>query len=594
MISGRRAKPGFDWGTLVPGLVVLRHYDRSWLRGDVLAGVTVAAYMIPQVMAYAEVAGLPAVVGLWALIGPLLVYAIFGSSRQLSVGPESTTSLMTALAVGSLAGALGDGPLDPVRYAQLAAVLAIVTGVICIIAFFARLGFLAGLLSRPVLVGYMAGVAVLMIASQFGKITRLDISGEHAWSQFVSLLSQLGQVNWPTLILALSVVVLLFIARRWAPGWPGPLLVMLAAAAVVRLAGLEEAGVRVVGEVPAGLPPIVVPDLGGVDWARLLPAALGIAAVGYSDNALTGRAFASRRNEQVDANQELLALGLANLSSGFTQGFPVSSSGSRTVLGDSMGSRTQLYSLVALASLVLVMFALGPVLGAFPSAALGGVVIYAAIRLVDVAELRRLARFRTTELMLALITSASVVVFDVLTGIAVAIGLSLLDLLRRIAYPEAAVLGYVPGLAGMHDIDDYAHAEQVPGLVVFRYDSPLFFANAENFRRRALAAVDEAPGPVHWFVLNCEANTSLDLTAIDALDEVRESLQARGIAVALARVKVPNREELDRADFIEHLDGRVYPTLPTAVGAYVDWVEQTTGTRPEWAGALPLPKKDSG
>lgn len=580
-MSKQGSTPTPRWAKLLPGLHVLRHYDRKWLRGDVLAGITVAAYMIPQVMAYAEVAGLPAVVGLWALFGPLLVYAFVGSSKQLSVGPESTTALMTALAIVSMSG-------DP---ATLAALLALATGAICLVAYLARLGFLAGLLSRPVLVGYLAGVAGLMIVSQLGKVTGLSLAGEHMWDEIASLFAQSAQINWPTLVLAAGVVIVLLIQRKLAPNLPGPLLVMLLAAAIVHVWGLQSEGVQVVGEVPAGLPGIAIPDFAGIDWAHLLPAALGIAVVGYSDNALTARAFAARRREQVDTNQELLALGLANLSTGLTQGFPVSSSGSRTVLGDSLGSRTQLYSLVALAGLVVTIFLLGPVLAAFPRAALGGVVIYAAIRLVDLPELRRLARFRTAELVLALATAAAVLVFDVLTGIGIAVALSILDLLRRIAIPEAAVLGYVPGLAGMHDVTDYPNIEQVPGLVVYRYDSPLFFANAENFRHRALAAVDRAPGEVHWFLLNFEANTHLDLTAIDALEELRAELRSREIVVALARVKQETREELERADFIEQLEGRVYPTLPTAVGAYIDWVTERDGSRPSWADSLPLPQK---
>ncbi|MDI9629417.1 MAG: sulfate permease [Acidobacteriota bacterium] len=579
--------------SFVPGLDVLRHYDRNWLSGDVLAGITVAAYMIPQTMAYAEVAGLPAVVGLWALVGPLLVYAIFGSSRQLSVGPESTVALMTALAISSLAGVPAVGDADLATRATLGAVLALTTGVICLVAYGARLGFLAGLLSRPVLIGYLAGAAVLMMISQLGKVTGLQVSGERVWDEVGSLLAQLDQVHLPTFVLASVSVVALFVTKRFAPKWPGPLLVMLLAAAVVQIAGLETQGVKVVGAVPSGLPRVVVPDFIGVDWAKLLPAALGIAVVSFSDNALIGRAFAARRREQIDTNQELLALGLSNISAGLSQGFPVSSSGSRTVLGDSMGSRTQLHSLVALGCLLTTMLVLGPVLAAFPDAALGGVVVYAAIRMVDIAGFRRLARFRLAELVLALATMIAVVLFNVLIGIAIALGLSLLDLLRRIANPAAAVLGYVPGLAGMHDITDFQHVEQVPGLVVFRYDSPLFFANAENFRRRALAAVDGAPGEVHWFLLNVEANTQLDLTAIDALEEVRDSLAARGVIVALARVKQDTRAELERAEFIERLHGRVYPTLPTAVGAYVDWVQQTTGEYPTWAAGLPLPRNNN-
>ena len=564
---------------LVPGLVVLKNYDRSWLRGDVLAGITVAAYMIPQVMAYAEVVGLPAVVGLWALMGPLLTYAIVGSSRQLSVGPESTTALMTAMAIGSMSG-------DP---ATLAAVLALVTGVICIVAYLAKLGFLAGLLSRPVLIGYLTGIGGLMIISQLGKITDLSIDGETSWQQICSLAAQIDAIHWPTFWLAIGSVVALFILRALSASIPGPLLVILVAAGIVTFFGLDDMGVHTVGHVPAGLPAILLPDFtSDIPWGQLLPAALGIAAVGYSDNALTSRAFASRRREHVDANQELLALGIANLSTGLTSGFPVSSSGSRTVLGDSMGSRTQLFSLVALAGLIVTIFAFGDILAAFPRAALGGVVIYAAIRLVDVPEFKRMAKFRMGELMLAIITAVAVLAFDVLTGIGVAVALSILDLLRRIASPEAAVLGVAPALAGMVDINEYKYAEQLPGMVAFRYDSPIFFANAENFRRRAIGAVERAQQPVAWFLLNCEANTHLDLTAIDALEELRADLASRDIIFALTRVKQETEETLERAEFLQAIDGRVYPTLSSSVEAYAEWVQQTTGVRPPWIDILAL------
>ena len=568
----------------VPGLMVLRHYERSWLRSDLLAGITVAAYLIPQVMAYAAIAGLPPVAGLWACVGPLLVYAIFGSSRQLSIGPEATTALMTGIAVSA---ALGPAS-DPKAHAGLAAALAILTGLVCVVAYIARLGFLAGLLSRPVLVGYLAGVAVLMIISQLGRITGLEISGEHAWQELASFFDQLGQANLASVAVAAAVVLALFAFRHWLPTWPGPLLVMLAAAAVVRFAGLGRFGIEVIGAVPSGLPALVLPDFAGLDWGRALPAAVGIAIVGYTDSALTGRGFAARHRQRIDTNQEFLALGLANITAGLGQGFPVSSSGSRTALADSMGSKSQLYSLVALVTVVASMLWLGPVLATFPRAALGGVVIYAALRLVDVAQLRRLARFRTSELGLALITAAAVVGLDVLTGIGVAVGLSVLDLLRRIGAPEAAVLGYVPGLAGMHDIKDYPKAEQVPGLIVFRYDSPVFFANAENFRRRALATVADASGPVDWFVVNFEAITTLDLTAIDALQELHDELAERKIMFGLARVKQETREELERAGVITELDAGVFPTLPTAVVAYIDWVTARDGVRPAWADSLPI------
>lgn len=562
-------------GSIAPGLVTLRHYERGWLRGDLLAGVTVAAYLVPQVMAYAEVAGLPAVVGLWACVGPLLVYAALGSSRQLSIGPESTTALMTAAAIG----AMGAG--DPERYGSLAAALALAVGVVCLLGYVGRLGFLADLLSRPVLVGYMAGIAALMVVSQLGKLGGMAVDGETPWQQATYTISHLGDVHLPTVTLAAVVLLLLLVGQHFRPRWPTPLAVMLLAAAAVAWLDLGQHGIDLVGAVPAGLPRPGLPDVDARVMLELAVPAIGVAVVACSDNVLTARAFAARHRQRIDANQEFLALGVANIAAGGLQGFPVSSSGSRTVIGDALGSRSQLYSLVTLGVVVLTTYLLGPVLAGFPLAALGGVVVYAAIRLVDVAELRRIARFRRSELVLALATTTAVLLLGVLPGIAVAIGLSILDLLRRVARPHDGILGYVPDLPGMHDVDDYPEARRVPGLVVYRYDSPLFFANAEDFTRRALAAVDDSETPVEWFLLNAESNTEVDLTGVDALEELRRSLTDRGVVFAMARVKQDLREDLAAAGFLGRVgEDRVFMTLPTAVAAYVEEYVAAHGAPP--------------
>jgi SulP family sulfate permease len=559
----------------LPGVSVLRGYQRTWLRGDLLSGVTVAAYLVPQVMAYAEVAGLPAIVGLWASVGPLVVYAILGSSRQLSVGPESSTALMTAAAVTVLVAG------DQQNYAATAAALALAVGAVCLLCWLARLGFLANLLSHPVLIGYMAGIAVLMIISQLGKVTGIAVEGDSVLSEVRFFVAHLGEVHWPTLLVAAGTFTLLVAFQRLLPRWPGPLIAMVAAAAVVSVLNLEQRGVQTVGSIPRGLPPVSIPDFATIDLNALLPAALGVTIVAYSDNIVSARAFAARRREVIDARQEFLALGAANLSAGLFSGFPVSSSGSRTVIGDAMGSRTQLYSLVAAAAVLLTTLFLGPALSTFPMAALGAVVVFAALRLIDFAELRRIARFRTSELLLALATTAAVLIFDVLYGIAVAVALSIFDLLRRIARPHDGILGYVPGLAGMHDIDDYATGRQLPGLLVYRYDAPLFFANAEDFKRRALEAIDSADPPVEWFLLNAEANTEVDLTAVDALEEVRKTLAERDIVFALARVKMDLREDLAPTGLIDRIgEDRVFPTLPTAVSAYQEWYAARHGGDP--------------
>ncbi|WP_433663228.1 SulP family inorganic anion transporter [Nocardia sp. CA-128927] len=551
----------------LPGLRQFEGYQRAWLRPDVVAGITVAAYLIPQVMAYATVAGLPPVVGLWAAIGPLAVYTLLATSRQLSVGPESTTALLTAVALAPLA--LG----DPARYAALAAVLALLVGGLCLVAAVARLGVLADLLSKPVLVGYLAGTAAMMISGQLGRVTGIPVGGESLLAQLRSFSAHLDQWHWQTSALAAAVLSGLWLLAWRAPRVPGPLLAVLLATGVVAVFSLQRFGIRVVGSVPAGIP---VPGLAGVaaaDIGALILPAVGIAVVGFSDNALTARAFAARHAEQVDANTELAALGATNVAAGLMHGFPVSCSGSRTTIADVMGARTQLYSVVTLGGVLAVLFGARGILAAFPTAALGALVIYAASRLIDLAEFRRIARFRRSELMLALGTVAAVLAFGVLYGVLVAIALSVFDLLRRIARGHDAVLGFVPGLAGMHDIDDYPDAKPIAGLVVYRYDAPLCFANAEDFHRSALAAVrswnEQGGEPVRWFVLNAEANVEVDLTALDAVEQLRADLAAQGIVFAMARVKQDLRDDLDASGLTAAIgEGRLYPTLPTAVAAF--------------------------
>ena len=560
----------------------MRNYQRGWLRGDVLAGVTVTAYLIPQVMAYAEVAGLPAVVGLWASVAALMVYAVFGSSPQLSVGPESTTALMTATALGGIAAG------QPERYAALAAALAGLVGLFCLVAWAARLGFLAELLSRPVLVGYMSGVAVLMVITQLGKFTGLSVEGDTPLAEIVFVLEHLRNADATTLLLAVAVLTFLLVGSRLFPRAPIPLIGMLLAAGVVVLFDLQDRGITVVGAIPRELPSLQLPDFEPDDLRELVPAALGIAMVAFTDNILTARAFQARHASGLDSNQELLAIGAANLAVGAAQGFPVSSSGSRTAIGDSMGSRSQLYSIAALAMVVLAVVFLGPILAAFPTAALGAVVVYAAVRLVDVPEFRRIGGFRRTELALALGTTVAVLALGALQGVLVAVALSVLDLLYRVTRPHDGILGYVPGVPGMHDVDDYADAKPVPGLVVYRYDSPLFFANAQDFTRRALAAIDSSPTPTRWFLLNAEANIAVDLTAVDTLEALRQQVERRGIIFAMARVKQDLRDDLQRAGLIDRLgESRIFMTLPTAVNAYVEWSIETLGAPPDGFSAPP-------
>jgi len=377
-----------------------------------------------------------------------------------------------------------------------------------------------------------------------------------------------GDLHWPTMLLAGAVLALLLALDRWAPRVPGPLIAVVAAAAAVAALSLESKGIVVVGSVPSGLPTPAVPLVSPNELAALVIPAAGIAIVAFSDNILTARIFATRHGYEIDANAELRAIGVCNIAAGLTRGFPVSSSGNRTAIGDAVGSRTQIYSLVALSLVLMVMLFASDLLAQFPSAALGALVVYAALRLIDVSEFRRLARFRRSELVIALMTTAAVLGIGVLYGVLAAVALSVLDLLRRVAWPRQRAR-LRARVAGMHDIDDYPQAELVPGLVVYRYDAPLCFANAEDFRSRALQAVDHYPQPVEWFVLNAEANVEIDMTALDALDRLRADLEGRGILFAMARVKQDLRDALKAGGLLTKIgDERIFMTLPTAVEAF--------------------------
>ncbi|MFF3883792.1 SulP family inorganic anion transporter [Streptomyces sp. NPDC001914] len=565
-MSKHHGTPSGGWRPPVPalpGLPVLRHYRRSWLRGDLLAGVTVAAYLVPQVMAYASVAGLPPVVGLWAILPAIVLYALLGSSRLLSVGPESTTALMTATVVGPLAGG------DPERYAVLASALAVAVGLMCVVAWAARLGFVADLLSRPVLIGYLAGVALIMMVDQLTKLTGVPTDGSGFFPKLASFFGNLDEIHPATVLFSAAALAVLYLATRFRWRVPGPLLVLVAGTAVAAAFDLGDHGLAVIGEIPAGLPHPEFPPLDTLP--ELLLPAVGVLLVGYTDFILTARAFTTEDDggTGMDANQELLALGAANLGAGTLQGFPVSSSASRTALAQSGGAHTQAYGLTAGVSVLAVLLFLSPLLTDTPKAVLGALVVYAAIRMIDLAGFRRLAGFRLRELLLALGCLVGVLALDILYGVLVAVGLSVAELLSRVARPHDAVQGLVPGLAGMHDVDDYPDARVIPGLLVYRYDSPLFFANAEDFRRSALAAVAEQEVPVRWFVLNAEANVEVDITALDSLDELRRELEGRGVEFAMARVKQDLRDDLDAYGLSESVgEDRIFPTLPTAVAAY--------------------------
>lgn len=545
----------------VPGWRVLTARGRD-RRGDVVAGVAVASYLVPQCLAYAGLAGLEPARGLWAALPALVVYAFLGSSSRLSVGPESASALLVGSAVATLSDA---GDTEP---AAVAAALALAVGAVSLVAWAARLGFLADLFSRPVLVGYLAGVAVTMVVSQLPSLTGITSDRRDTIDRVVDVVANAGDVVVAPLLVGLSVVAALLALQRFRAS-PGPLLVVLAATAATAALDLERRGVDTIGSVPSGLPPFDLPSIPAHLWPGVFAAAAGVAVVAFSGNVLTGRAFGRRAGETIGPNQELLALAAANAAAGLASGFPVSSSDSRTALADATGATSQLASLVAAASVAVVLVAAGPLLERFPLAALAGLVIYAAGHLIDPGEIRRIVRFRPSEAVIMTASAAGVVAFDLLVGIGIAVGLSVADLLRRVARAHDAVQGAVPGLAGLHDVDDYPEATTLPGLVVYRYDAPLCFVNADDFRTRVLTAIADETSPVEWVILNMEANVEIDLTATDMLEDLRSDLDARHIVLALARVKHDLAVYLDRTGLTARVGSeRIYPTLPTALDGF--------------------------
>jgi len=555
----------FSLRALTPGLTRLLHYRRAWLRSDVFVGVAVAAYLVPQVMAYAGMVGVPAVAALWTSLAALVVYALLGSSRCLSVGPEATVALLS----GSVVGRLAHG--DPGRAMALAAALSLIVAGWLFVAWLVRLGAVSDLLSHPLLIGYLTGAGVLMMAGQLGRITGTHVSGDSVFSQVRSFVRVAGHTGGPTLWVGLGTLVVLFAVHLVRPSWPAPLIGVALATITSAAVGLREHGVAVLGHVPAGLPTPGLPRISTSDIEPLLVAGLGVAVVAFSDNMIGGRAFA-RRGDRFDANTELVALAGVHVATGLLHGFPVSSSGTRTALAVAGKVRSQLYSLVAAGVVLAVLLFAGPLLKDLPLPALAAVVIYAAVHLIQPGEYRWLWGFRRSEFVVALVTCLGTLVFGILTGVGVAVSLSVAEMVARLSRPPDAIEGLVPGLAGMHDVDDYPEARTVPGLVVYRYDAPLFFVNAEDFRRAALSAVTEydRPGrPVQWLVLNVEANMHIDVTAARTLCRLHRDLVARGITLGLVRVKHDLERQLDRAGLLTLIPPEmIFPTLPTMLAAY--------------------------
>jgi len=549
----------------LPGLHTLRHYDIAWLRHDLVAGLVLTTMLVPAGIAYAEASGIGGIYGLYATIIPLLAYALFGPSRILVLGPDSALAAVILAVVAPLAGG------DPMRAVALASAMAVVSGLVCIVAGLARLGFVTELLSKPIRYGYMNGIAFTVLLSQLPKLFGFSVSADGPLRQIHGFVQ--GVMDGKTVPVALAVgagtLAVILVAKR-IPRLPSVLIAVVGATLASALFDLHERmGLAVLGPLPQGLPAPALPIIG---WADLQPVLLGgvaVALVSFADTSVLSRVYAARTRTSVDPNQEMVGLGAANLAAGFFQGMPISSSSSRTPVAESAGARTQLTGVVGALAIAGLLIAAPNLLKNLPSAALAAVVIAAALGLFEFRDLKRLYRIQRWEFWLSWVCFAGVAVFGAIPGIGIAVLIAVIEFLWDGWRPHWAVMGRVEGIGGFHDITRYPQARRLDGLVLFRWDAPLFFANAELFREKVLAAVAESPTPVRWLVVAAEPVTSVDVTSSDMLAELDDELQARGIELCFAEMKDPVKDKLKRFGLFERFGAATFhPTVEEAVAAY--------------------------
>lgn len=561
---GDRSRRGRPTGW-VPGATALRNYRAGWLGPDLVAGLVLTALLVPQGMAYAELAGVPPVTGLYTTILCLLGYAVFGPSRILVLGPDSSLGPMIAAAILPLAGAAG----DPARAVALASALALMVGIIMMLAALARLGFVADLLSKPTMVGYMNGLALTIVIGQLPKLFGFSVSANGLIDELRGWLKGLGQGETVGAALAVGAFALavILVLQRLIPKIPAVLVAVVASILGEQLFHLSAHGVDVVGSLPQGFPRLDLPGLPASDIAKLLPGALGITLIALTDTISTASSFAARAGDEVDGNREMFGIGAANLAAGLFQGFAISTSGSRTAVAEQSGARTQLTGVVGAAAITLMLLFAPGLLRNLPSPALAAVVIAAALSLADVGGVVRLWRQRRTEFILAMAAFAGVALLGVLYGIAVAVALSVGNVFRRLWWPYQAVLGRDPGLPGYHDVSRHPDARPIPGCVIFRFDAPLFFANARTFREQIRTLVDTDPAP-RWIIVASEPITDIDSTAADVLADLDNDLNRRGVNLVFAEMKDPVRDRLRRYGLESTIDpAHFYATLDQAVEA---------------------------
>ena len=567
----------------MPGLLTFRQYKVTWLVHDVVAGVVLATMLVPVGIAYAVASGLPGICGLYATIVPLLAYALFGPSRILVLGPDSSLAAVILGVVFPLSGG------DPARAVALAGMMAVVSGIVCILTGVARLGFVTELLSKPIQYGYMNGIALTVLISQLPKFFGFSVEDDGPLRELWAIggLVADGKSNWAAFAIGAGTLAVVLLLKKNTP-FPGVLVAVAGATAIVALLDLEaRADVSVLGSLPQGLPTFAVP---WITYSDIVPVLIGggaVALISFADTSVLSRTYAARLGTKVDPNQEMVGLGAANLAAGFFHGFPISSSSSRTPVAEAAGAQTQLTGVVGALAVALILLLAPTLLRHLPYAALAAVVVASAIGLFEIADLIRIFRIQPWEFWLSIACFVGVAVLGAIPGIGLAIAIAVLEFLWDGWRPHSAVLGRAEGVKGYHDITRYPNARQIPGLILFRWDAPLFFANAEFFKERILDAVAKSPSPVRWVVVAAEPVTSVDVTAADTLADLDKALLDVGIELRFAELKDPVKDKLKRFGlFAIFGEEKFFPTIGAAVGSYlsshqihwIDWEDETSMT----------------
>jgi high affinity sulfate transporter 1 len=548
----------------VPGVRMIRHYQPSWLRFDLVAGIVLAAILVPQGMAYAELAGLPPVTGLYTTVACLVGYAIFGPSRVLVLGPDSSVSPLIFAAITPLLIA-GD---DPAKAIALAGMMAVMVGLIEIGLGLGKLGFVADLLSKEVQVGYMNGLGITIIIGQLPKLFGFSTDADGFLDEIRQFFVDLDETNIRALLMGVAVLALLLVLPRITTKVPAVLVGVIGATVISAGFGLAALGVAVTGPLPQGVPTPSVPWTSASDLVPLLVAALGITLVSLTDTIATATAFAARRGDEIDPDQEMVGMGASNIAAGFFQGFAISTSGSRTAVAEQGGAKSQVTGLVGAGVVVALLAVFNSLLADLPQSALAAVVIAAALSLIDISALRRYAQVRRSALVLSLVATVGVMLFGVLQGILIAVVLSILYFFQKNWRPHGAVLGRDADREGWHSIEDDDEPDapdpELDGLVLYRWEAPLFFANSGIFMEAIRTLVRH--GHPRWIILQCEAITDIDVTAADMLERLDNELNAQGIHLAFVEMRSRLHELIVDYGLHNTLDrDHFYPSIEAAL-----------------------------